>query len=143
MLLERSLESPLDKEIKTVHLKGNQSWIFIRRTNAETEVTIFGYLMQRANSLEKTLMLGKFEGRRRRGWQKMRWLDGNTDSMDESEQAPGVGDGQGSLVMDRKPGVSKSHIPLSGWTTANLRNKKIFFLNGKFNNFLIEIYTSI
>ena len=70
------------------------------------------------------------------GWQY--WLDGY-----ESEQAPGVGDGQGSMVMDRKPGVSKSHIPLSGWTTANLRNKKIFFLNGKFNNFLIEIYTSI
>ena len=53
-------ESPLDKEIKTVNPKGNQSWIFIRRTNAETEVTIFGYLMQRTNSLEKTLTLGKF-----------------------------------------------------------------------------------
>ena len=60
----------------------------------------FGHLMQRTNSLEKNLMLGKIEGRRRRGQQRMRWLDGITDSMDmhESEQALGVGDGQGSLA---------------------------------------------
>ena len=53
----------------------------------------FGYLMRRADSLEKTLMLGKIEGRRRRGQQRMRWLDGVTDSMDLSEQAPGIGNG--------------------------------------------------
>ena len=58
----------------------------------------FGPLMRSASSLEKTLMLGNIEGRRRRGQQRMRWLDGITDSMDEFEQAPGVGDGQGSLV---------------------------------------------
>ena len=60
----------------------------------------FGHLIQRTDSLVKTLMLGKIEGRRRRGGQRMRWLDGITDSMDgdESEQAPGVGDGQGSLA---------------------------------------------
>ena len=58
----------------------------------------FGHLMGRTDSFEKTLMLGKIEGRRRRGQQRMRWLDGITDSMDEFEQAPGVGDGQGSLV---------------------------------------------
>ena len=59
----------------------------------------FGHLMGRADSFEKTLMLGKIEGRRRRGWQRMRWLDGITDSMDMSEQAPGVGDGQRGLVL--------------------------------------------
>ena len=58
----------------------------------------FGHLMQRTDSLEKTLMLGEFEGRRRRGRQRMRWLDGITNSVDTSQQAPGVGDGQGSLV---------------------------------------------
>jgi len=57
-----------------------------------------GHLMGRADYLETTLMLGKIEGRRRRGWQRMRWLDGITDSMDMSEQAPGFGDGQGSLA---------------------------------------------
>ena len=62
----------------------------------------FGHLMRRVDSLEKTLMLGKVEGGRRRGRQKMRWLDGITDSMDMSEQAPGVGDGQGSLAWGRK-----------------------------------------
>ena len=58
----------------------------------------FDYLMRRMDSFEKTLMLGKTEGRRRRGWQRMRWLDGITDSMDVSEQAPGVGNGQGGLA---------------------------------------------
>ena len=58
----------------------------------------FGHLMQRADSLEKTAMLGKIESRRRRGQQRMRWLDGITNSMNEFEQAPGVGDGQGSLA---------------------------------------------
>ena len=58
----------------------------------------FGHLMQRADSLEKTLMLGKIEGRRRRGRQRMRWLDGISDSVDEFEQTPGDGEGQGSLV---------------------------------------------
>ena len=59
----------------------------------------FGHLMRRSDSLEKTLMLGKIEGRRRRGQQRMSWLDGITNLMDVSEQAPGVGDGQGGLVL--------------------------------------------
>ena len=76
MVLEKTLESPLDyKEIKPVNPKGNQSWLFIERTDIEAETPIFGHLMQRTDSLEKTLMLGKIEGRRRRGRQRMRWLD--------------------------------------------------------------------
>ena len=67
-MLEKTLESPLDcKEIQPVHPKGNQSWLFIERTDIEAETPIFGHLMQRTDSLEKTLMLGKIEGRRRRG----------------------------------------------------------------------------
>ena len=64
----------------------------------KVKLQYFGHLMWRTDSLEKTLMLGKIEGRRRKGWQRMRWLDGITDSMDEFEQALGVGDGQGGLV---------------------------------------------
>ena len=72
VVLEKTLESPLDsKGMQPVHPKGNQSWIFIRRTDAEAEAPIFGHLMQRADSLEKTTMLGKTEGRRRRGQQRM------------------------------------------------------------------------
>ena len=82
-VLEKTLESPLDcKEIQPVHPKGDQSWVFTGRTDVEAEY--FGHLMWRTDSLEKTLMLGKIEGRRRRGWQRMRWLDGITDSMDMS-----------------------------------------------------------
>ena len=70
------------KEIKPVHPKRNQPWIFIGRTDAEAEATILCHLMWRTNSLEKTLMLEKIEGRWIRGWQRMRWLDGIIDSMD-------------------------------------------------------------
>ena len=84
MVLEKTLESPLDcKEVQPVHPKGNQSWVFIGRTDVEAETPIlFGHLMRRADSLEKTLMLGKIERRRRRESQRMRWLDGITNSMD-------------------------------------------------------------
>ena len=68
----------------------------------------FGHLMQRTDSLEKTLMLGKIEGRRRRGQQRMRWLDGITESMDEFERALGVGDGQGSLACCSPWGCKES-----------------------------------
>ena len=84
-VLEKTLESPLDcKEIQPVHPKGIQSWIIIRRTEAEAETPIFGHLMGRTDLFEKTLMLGKIEGGRRRGLQRVRWLDGITDSMDMS-----------------------------------------------------------
>ena len=83
VVLEKTLESPLDsKEIQPVHLKGDQSWVFFGRTDVKAETPIFGHLMRSADSFEKILMLGKIEGRRRRGWQRMRWLDGITDSMD-------------------------------------------------------------
>ena len=78
-MLEETLESPLDcKEKQPVHPKGDQSWVFIGRTDAETEAPV---LWQRTASLEKTLMLGKIESRKRRGQQRMRWLDGITVSM--------------------------------------------------------------
>ena len=83
MVLQKTLESPLDcKESQPVHPKGDQSWVFIGRTDAKAEY--FGHLMQRVDSLEKTLMLGEIGGRRRRGRQRMRWLDGITDLMDVS-----------------------------------------------------------
>ena len=85
MVLEKTLESPLDcKEIQPVHSRGDQSCVFIGRTDAEDETPIFGHLMGRTDSLEKTLMLGKIEGGRRRGRQRMRWLEGITVSMDMS-----------------------------------------------------------
>ena len=85
VVLEKTLESPLDsKEIKPVNPKGNQPWIFIGRTDAKVEALILWHLMGRTDSLEKTPMMGKTESRRRRGRQRMRWLDGITNSMDMS-----------------------------------------------------------
>ena len=82
-MLEKTLASPLDcKEIQPVHPKRDQSWVFIGRTDAEAETPILGHLMQRADSLEKTLMVGKIEGKRRIGQQKMRWLDSITNLVD-------------------------------------------------------------
>jgi len=89
VVLEKTLQSCLDsKEIKPVDPKGNQPWIFIGRTDAEAEAPVLWHLMQRADSLEKTLILGKIEGKRRRGWQRMRWLDNITDSMDMNLSKP-------------------------------------------------------
>ena len=83
-VLEKTLESPLDSEaIKPVHPKGNQSWIFIGRTDAEAEAPLLWPLMWRADSLEKTLILGKTEGKRKEAAED-HWLDSITDSMDMS-----------------------------------------------------------
>ena len=85
MVLEKTLESPLDcKEIQPVHSEGDQPWDFFGRNDAKLKLQYFGHLMRRVDSLEKTLMLGGIGGRRRRGRQRMRWLDGITNSMDVS-----------------------------------------------------------
>ena len=106
----------------------NQSWIFIGRSDAEAQPQYFGHLTQRTDSLENTLMLGKTEGRRRRGWQRMRWLDGITDYYGhEFEQAPGVGDGQGSLGCC-SPWCCKEleMTELLNWTECTLKNTIIY-----------------
>ena len=98
MVFEKTLESPLDcKEIQPVHPKGDQSWVFIGGTDVEAEAPIFWPLMRRADSFEKTMMLGKIESRRRRGRQRMRWLDGITDGHGFG-WTPGVGNGHGGLA---------------------------------------------
>ena len=120
VVLEETLESPLDfKMIKPVSPKENQSWILIGRTDAEAEVQDFGHLMWR---IGKTLMLGKIEGRRRRGLSEDEMVEWHHQlNVHEFEQAPGVGDGQEAWYA-AVPVVSKSQTWLSNWTELNWKH---------------------
>ena len=131
MVLDKILESPLAcKEIQPVHPKGDQSWIFIGRTDAEAELQYVGHLIWRTDSFVKTLMLGKIESRRRREQQRMRWLDGITDSMGMNLSKLQV------LVLDQETWHTAVHgLPKRGHDWATELNWNVGFNDAGFVNY--------
>ena len=116
VVLEKTIESPLDcQEIQPVHPKGNEPEYSLEGLMLKLKLQFFGHLIRRTDSLEKSLMLGKIEGGRRWGWQRMRWLDGITDSMDMSVSK------LQELVMDREPGELQS-MGSQMWDTTERQN---------------------
>ena len=132
VVLDKTLESPLDsKEIKPVNPKGNQLWIFTGRLVLKLKLQYFGHLMPKADSLEKTLMLGKIEGRRRRTEDEVvrrhHWLDGH-----EFEKTPGDGEGQGSLACCSPWGRKESDT--AEWLNNNVNQAVLLTSSSPFSS---------
>ena len=130
VVLKKILESPMDyKKIKPVNPERNRFWLFVGRTDAELKLQYFGHLMRRANSLQKTLMLRKIEGKRRRGWQRMKWLDSIIDWMDRNlSKLCKIWTVEPSMLQSVQ---SQSGSWLSDWRTVTSPLKEFVFYTGK------------